>query len=156
VEARTDVPAEFSQQVAGFTRGYLQLVEGLAADDLPRAEAAVKVLDQQLRELNIGLLGAEAAQAWEPVAAGLRHALEPMLESADIAVLRQELVPLTEHTAEAVRAFGAGQVETLYRAHCPMAFGNRGADWLQAAEAIANPYFGSRMFRCGVITGPLP
>jgi len=154
--ARTDVPAEFGQQVARFTRGYLQLVEALAADDLAQAKDAAMVLDRQLRELNVGWLGAEAAQAWEPVAAGLRHALEPMLESADIAVLRQELVPLTEHTAQAVHAFGAGRVETLYRAHCPMAFGNRGADWLQAAEAIANPYYGSRMFRCGVITGQLP
>lgn len=35
-------------------------------------------------------------------------------------------------------------------AHCPMAFGNKGAPWLQSAETpLANPYFGAEMLRCG-------
>ena len=156
IEARTDVPAEFGQQIAQFTRAYLQFAEALAADSLEQAQAAARTLDQQLQEVDGALLEADAARAWEPVAADLSRALEPMLDSDDIAVLRQELVPLTQHTIHAVLAFGAGQVQTVYRAHCPMAFGNRGADWLQATEDIANPYFGSRMFRCGDITGQLP
>jgi membrane fusion protein, copper/silver efflux system len=156
VEVQADVPAGFGQQVARFTRGYLDLVGALAADDFVQAQAAANALVQRLQEVDLGLLGADAARVWEPLAAGLRRALEAMVESSDIADLRRALVPLTEHTAHAVVGFGAGQVDTLYRAHCPMAFGNQGADWLQATEAIANPYFGSRMFRCGDITGQLP
>ena len=37
------------------------------------------------------------------------------------------------------------------RAHCPMAFGDRGATWLQRGDAVDNPYFGDRMRTCGSI-----
>lgn len=37
----------------------------------------------------------------------------------------------------------------IYRFHCPMAFDNKGAHWLQDDAKIANPYFGSAMPRCG-------
>jgi Cu(I)/Ag(I) efflux system membrane fusion protein len=37
------------------------------------------------------------------------------------------------------------------RMHCPMAANNRGADWLQSAEELRNPYFGSAMLTCGEI-----
>ena len=33
--------------------------------------------------------------------------------------------------------------------HCPMAFGDRGADWLQSSEPLQNPYFGAVMLGCG-------
>ncbi|MCB0295126.1 MAG: DUF3347 domain-containing protein, partial [Calditrichaeota bacterium] len=38
---------------------------------------------------------------------------------------------------------------SVYRYHCPMAFDNKGADWLQDKQGVENPYFGSAMFRCG-------
>ncbi|MFQ6047738.1 MAG: hypothetical protein ACE5K7_00055, partial [Phycisphaerae bacterium] len=37
----------------------------------------------------------------------------------------------------------------LYIFHCPMA----NADWLQASRSIANPYYGSKMLRCGQLRG---
>ena len=39
--------------------------------------------------------------------------------------------------------------EPIRRFHCPMAFDNRGADWLQNTPETANPYFGKAMPRCG-------
>ena len=34
--------------------------------------------------------------------------------------------------------------------HCPMAFDDRGADWIQwSGTRTENPYFGSAMYRCG-------
>ena len=35
--------------------------------------------------------------------------------------------------------------------HCPMADDNRGADWLQTSEPLANPYYATSMKRCGEI-----
>ena len=49
---------------------------------------------------------------------------------------------------EGAREFGAGG-DSVHRFHCPMAFDNEGADWLQRAEDTENPYFGSQMYRCG-------
>jgi Cu(I)/Ag(I) efflux system membrane fusion protein len=38
------------------------------------------------------------------------------------------------------------------RIHCPMAFNNKGADWLQADNEIRNLYFGASMLKCGEVT----
>jgi len=40
----------------------------------------------------------------------------------------------------------------VYKQYCPMAFNNDGASWLSAQSAIRNPYFGSKMLKCGEIT----
>lgn len=39
----------------------------------------------------------------------------------------------------------------IFRAHCPMARDNAGADWLQPNNELLNPYFGASMLRCGSI-----
>lgn len=40
--------------------------------------------------------------------------------------------------------------KTMHVMHCPMAFDNKGADWLQkSAETVQNPYFGPKMPNCG-------
>lgn len=151
-----EVPAAFGQGVAAIVRDYLKLVDRLAADDLPQARAAAIAMDERLRALDPAALSADAAQAWTPVAANLLEALEPMRATEEIGILRQRLVPLTRHTRMAVAQFGARQTPPLFQAHCPMALKNQGADWLQAGEEIANPYFGSKMLRCGEITGKVP
>jgi Cu(I)/Ag(I) efflux system membrane fusion protein len=37
------------------------------------------------------------------------------------------------------------------KAFCPMAFDNKGAEWLQQGNDIFNPYFGEAMLKCGSI-----
>ena len=41
---------------------------------------------------------------------------------------------------------------TVYREHCPMAFNEKGADWLSDDSDIKNPYFGKKMLECGEVT----
>lgn len=41
--------------------------------------------------------------------------------------------------------------EEVYVHHCPMAFDDKGADWLYDKRDIYNPYFGEVMLRCGVV-----
>ncbi|MGB6220087.1 DUF3347 domain-containing protein [Haloferula sp.] len=39
---------------------------------------------------------------------------------------------------------------TMHVAHCPMAMGGKGADWLQKSDdEVQNPYFGKKMPHCG-------
>jgi hypothetical protein len=40
----------------------------------------------------------------------------------------------------------------IYLMHCPMAFNNKGGSWLQSDKYLLNPYYGSRMLRCGKVT----
>jgi Cu(I)/Ag(I) efflux system membrane fusion protein len=49
------------------------------------------------------------------------------------------------------RQTGTGSGQPVYLYHCPMAFDNRGADWLQNRKGTENPYYGSKMFTCGTL-----
>jgi hypothetical protein len=39
--------------------------------------------------------------------------------------------------------------QIIYFQHCPMAFDNKGADWLSASNEILNPYMPKKMLDCG-------
>ena len=39
----------------------------------------------------------------------------------------------------------------MYVAHCPMAFSDAGATWLQKDKLIANPYYATAMKSCGSV-----
>jgi membrane fusion protein, copper/silver efflux system len=73
---------------------------------------------------------------------------EQLASARDINTARLHFERVSEHLIAAVRKNGAKHKD-LRLVHCPMAFNNRGAFWLQEGEPIANPYFGSRMLRCG-------
>jgi hypothetical protein len=44
---------------------------------------------------------------------------------------------------------------TLYLIHCPMAFSEQGADWIQDTDKIANPFYATEMKKCGSVTETL-
>ena len=41
--------------------------------------------------------------------------------------------------------------EIIYMQHCPMAFENKGADWLSNTSEIVNPYIPKKMLDCGEV-----
>jgi len=69
----------------------------------------------------------------------------------DIDAARRDFDELSKAVLQLVETFGNSLPDSIYQIHCPMAFANRGADWLQSGQEVANPYFGAKMFRCGEI-----
>ena len=55
---------------------------------------------------------------------------------------------LSDEMIVLAKAFGFGDAGSVYLVHCPMAFQNRGASWLQDNDLVANPYYGATMLRC--------
>ncbi|HEX7262303.1 MAG TPA: DUF3347 domain-containing protein [Luteolibacter sp.] len=44
----------------------------------------------------------------------------------------------------------AKEKKMMHEMHCPMAFENKGANWLQkSVDEVQNPYFGAKMPHCG-------
>ena len=44
----------------------------------------------------------------------------------------------------------AKEKKTMHEMHCPMAFGGKGASWLQKSlDEVQNPYLGAKMPHCG-------
>jgi len=147
--ALSEVPAAFRQQLAEVYAGYLDLVGALAGDDSAGARQAAKALPERLGRVDMSLLGHEAHTAWMQVLPGLREALEKEARTEELKDRRAALPALTEALADAVRRMGLPPGVRVRRLHCPMAFDNQGADWLQSEVEVRNPYFGAAMLRCG-------
>ena len=122
---------------------YLPLAAALADDD---DEAAL----QHAATLRDALADEPPALA-DPLAGPARETAA--VES--IADRRTTFKPLSDALIDLVRAHGIDAIGNAYVVHCPMAFGDAGADWLSAKPEVLNPYYGDRMLTCGTVTDTL-
>jgi len=125
------------------TEAYLPLAKALAEDDDTAAIAAAGTLVTTL----------EAMEA--PALKDLPALARPLTAAEDINARRAALQPLSDRLIALIREHGTDAIGNAYVVHCPMAFGNKGADWLSATPAVHNPYFGDAMLTCGAVTDTL-
>jgi len=125
--------ADSNREQVKLFKDYLAMQVALAADDLLAAQTVLPSLAEGMRGI-----GADSfADAPKP---------------ADLEWMRVRFDMASTRLIARVVEFGNPLEFPLYIAHCPMAFDDIGADWLQADSTIANPYFGAEMARCGAIT----
>jgi len=115
---------------------YLELHEALVIEDLSAAKKAAFAIEEGSRQL-----GANTA---------LTNSASKIVTAPDIASQREVFQTLTEVMIDEVKSTGLQSGE-LFIAHCPMAFDNKGADWLSATGKIRNPYYGDEMLTCGSV-----
>ena len=82
----------------------------------------------------------------------MSKALGAITEGVQIEAARQAFEQVSNELIAVVKQFGIGENRVLYRLHCPMAFNNKGADWLQGNADTMNPYFGASMLKCGEVS----
>ena len=125
---------------------YDELQVALAGDDFKAAQNATGKLKTAFGKVEASKLTAALQPVWKAQSSQLTTALKQAASAGDINKLRTQFEPISmAMIAMAKEANPAGFQE--YR--CPMAFSNKGANWLQKRDMIANPYFGSAMLRCG-------
>ncbi len=153
-----EVPDDVLSQVDAILRPYFSLREALAADDFEKAKKVSESLDQQVGQSVATLPEEDAADAWAQVSESIRASAQSIANAEDIEAARTTFEPLSKSVEQLVRQFGTAEL-SVYRMHCPMAFGNKGADWLQETNKLRNPYFGDAMLTCGdveeQIAGPV-
>jgi Cu(I)/Ag(I) efflux system membrane fusion protein len=144
------VPRAFGAALDPVVAAYLEIQQALSQDQHNEARAAAKTLHSRLKAVDMTLLTGRAHHAWMKEMADVTKIATSISESGDITKARKAFALLSESMIVVARRFGSGK-KPLHRFHCPMAFDNRGADWLQSATKTENPYFGSAMFRCGAL-----
>ncbi len=146
--------AAFMSSLSPLLGSYLSIQERLGEDDHEAARAAMRALERE-----VGLArqprSAEAREAWTTIADGLRQHVAHGAGTADIDAARRAFEQLSLQVRSLLERFGNPLTTPLRLAHCPMAFDNRGAEWIQRGEQIDNSYFGAAMRRCGTIRATL-
>ena len=72
-----------------------------------------------------------------------------VMHVATIQEARVAFEKFTQTIEALITSQGVPAGQHVYKYHCPMVDGNRGASWLQHSKGTKNPYFGSQMFSCG-------
>jgi Cu(I)/Ag(I) efflux system membrane fusion protein len=146
-----EVSDEFRVQIRAVVEKYLSLHEALAGDDLGLAVTAAKSTIESLSKVDMSLLSGEPHNVWMARSAGMSKALDAIQKAANIDAARKAFETLSNELIAVVVQFGIPENQQIYRIHCPMAFNNKGADWLQADKEVRNPYFGASMLKCGEV-----
>ncbi len=124
---------------------YLKIQSALAGDSLEAAQSGANAF---LSAVDTGPADSDALK-------DLRGSADSIANAGDITAARAAFLVLSNGMIEMVRDVGTSGKNSLYLVHCPMAFGYKGGDWLQADQTVANPYFGASMLHCGGINEEL-
>ncbi len=122
------------------------LARALADSNLEAARADAERLAHALRH---------ASSPNRPIHDALRSAADAVaptiahVQHMDLDALRTAFHEWTGALVRLADQLGPPDDLTLYLQHCPMAFDNKGGDWLLDQDEILNPYYGAAMLRCG-------
>lgn len=149
---RAQLPDAVRSALSSVFDAYLEVQEALAADNLDQAKKAADALKVTSSKLDVQK-GAPAsfASAWRGLSKHLQSSAATIEAAKSLEAARKPFADLSRDAATLLKLFGNPTSKSLRLAHCPMAFDNQGAEWIQRGEKVANPYFGSAMHSCGEI-----
>ncbi len=127
---------------------YLQIKNGLVATDKSAAAKGATALLKAFKEFDMTKLSSDAHKEYMEILEDAKEHAEHIIKS-DIAHQREHFEVLSTDIIDMITLLGTEK--TLYQDHCPMANGGKGADWLSETKEIKNPYFGSKMMKCGSV-----
>lgn len=140
--------SDFKDQLKSVFQAYIGLKEALVASDASRASTKAKLVATQLRKVDGTALDSDAKQAWEKWSGNLGSKLAQIQSAKDINTQRKAFAPVSNALYYAVQSFGVKGLDAYYQ-FCPMAHNGQGAHWMSEDKAIRNPYYGSKMMKCG-------
>lgn len=127
---------------------YLDIKDALVGDNTEGAATTGAMMVLSIKNFDMSPYPAEKKNKLSDI---IKDAGEQAqgITKGDLAGQREYFVGLSRDMIALIEI--SGTERTLYQGYCPMANNNEGAAWLSAAREIRNPYFGSKMLRCGSI-----
>ncbi len=130
---------------------YFELKDALVSDDPGAAKTRAGQLKDQIEKLEIARFSGQAREHWGLHRAKLQTELQVMRSAAGLEEIRRQFKPFSIRFIELAKYFGHSNRDVFVQ-YCPMADGNKGAEWLSLEDKVLNPYFGSQMLTCGKVT----
>jgi len=130
---------------------YFAIQHELSRDQHAPTKASAKQLLEAAEAMDPASLPDGIREEWRSLQSSLRASTQGVLAATNLASARAAFEGVSNSMIAVAKQFGTGQRTRVLVYHCPMAFDNRGARWIQDKEGVENPYFGSAMFTCGVM-----
>lgn len=142
------VSSAFREALRPVMQAYLDVQKSLAQDDLDATRQSLARLAERANQASPEG-SRRALEAWQPVASQLVGHSRHGASSKDAGDLRSAFEHVSMQIMEMLRLFGNPLDSAVRVAFCPMAFDEKGAEWVQPDETLANPYYGQAMLRHG-------
>ncbi len=127
---------------------YLQIKNGLVATDKSATAKGATALLKAFKEFDMSKLSGNTHKEYMEILENAKEQAEH-IEKSPIDHQREHFEVLSTDITDMIALLGTEK--TLYQDHCPMANDGKGADWLSETKDIKNPYFGSKMMKCGSV-----
>lgn len=125
---------------------YFNLKDALVADDSKKAATVGSKLALSLKAFNkSNYTSAEQKELTDIIGDAIEHAEH--ISKSEIGHQREHFKTLSKDITDMVAI--AGTKNTLYQQFCPMY--DKGSAWLSTKQEVRNPYYGSRMLKCGKV-----
>lgn len=129
---------------------YYKVKDALVATDAKKAQPAATAFAATLAKVETNKMSAAQKQLFAKHSPSLKSSSEAIAKAADVEAQRKQFETLSVAMYAVTNAFRCNELK-VYQQFCPMAFDFKGAYWLSDKREIANPYFGSKMMKCGTV-----
>lgn len=140
----------FNTQFADVLKHYYLLREAFVKEDTAAINLAAKALHVSADSLNLKNVQADSGiiLTMQSDKESLIANIKGVLGETKIDEKRKDFAMLGEFVYGLFRTSRYDK-DKLYKQRCPMAFNNKGAEWLSNVEEIRNPYLPKTMLECG-------
>ena len=128
---------------------YIQIKNALVVDNKDNATNGGKALLNAFSKFDMSKLTGETHNEYMEIVESAKEHAEHIVKSP-IDHQREPFESLSIDINDMIKLLGTEK--TLYKDFCPMVNNNKGGFWLSEVKDIKNPYFGSKMMKCGSIT----
>lgn len=147
---RRQTSQTFKDQLNKVLDEYILLKNALVADDSKAASSYARSLLTSMEQIDLkALKDQESQEQWMALSEGILSSAKGIASNSSIETQRNHFKDLSVQLSKSVKLFGVN--EKVYEQFCPMADNDNGAYWLSLSEVIENPYFGSKMMKCGSV-----
>ena len=127
---------------------YIQIKNGLVADSKDNAVAGATALLAAFSAFDMTKLTEDTHEKYMEILESAKEHSEHIVKHP-IDLQREHFEALSTDISDMIALLGTEK--KLYKDFCPMANNNKGAYWLSEVKDIKNPYFGSKMLKCGSV-----
>ncbi len=141
--------SKYINSLSPILSSYMLIQRYLFNDDFRGAKKEMGNLAKHAKSMGEGPSPDEEGGTWSKLRLGLISASEAGAQASSMGKVRESFASLSKIMISMVKKFGQPGKGKLYEMYCPMAFGGEGASWMQGTDEVSNPYFGSKMPKCG-------
>ena len=127
---------------------YMTLKNALVDTDEKAAANEGRKLEETLKGLNVENYSSEQQEDLKEILSSASSNSNQITQGT-METQREYFQKLTKDITDMVAI--TGTEHTLYQQYCPMYANDTGGAWLSMEKEIRNPYFGSKMMKCGEV-----